>query len=702
MLQRFFRSFFVLVTVLVTLSCVSTPKPVFSAQDIISLTPQEEEYISSHKTVKVGYVPDRIPVSFQNSDGEIDGISKYILDRVSEICGIDFEYQALPTKNVTYDYLLGENFDLVTSVEYNEQNKKANGILISDYYFSSRKVIVARENREFKYDANATVAVSTGSQTLKKVLASMFPHFTLKDYDTISDCFDAVNSGDADYLIQNQYVVEYWLSRPKYEKLKVIPVMGLDDQLCFSAVVALNGGTEGTSSEDGQTLINILDKSIAGLTEDEIGSYTIQGVMENQYEYRLSDFLNRYRYSVSIFVVLMIVIIILVIVLTQQKIRIAESKADARAEGRFLSTMSHEIRTPLNGLMGLNYLMSQKLDDVGKISGYLRQSSVTAKYLLSLVNDMLDSSKLQEDKLELVFAPVDLKLLFETINSIEHGAMSEKNLNHTFSADLTYPCVMGDEVRIQQVVLNLLDNARKFTQKGGKVDLSVTQKMTKKGSVLTSVVVSDTGKGMSEEFQKHIFDVFAQESETVSKGNQGTGLGLSISHKLALLMGGDLTFTSQKGVGSEFVFTFLGEVAQLPENNAEEQESDTKRLSKILVAEDNELNAEIILEMLKSFGFETEIAENGKIALEIFKNSEPGTFGVVLMDLMMPEMDGFECAKAIRSLPRKDAKTVRIFACTANSLSEEKDRAFESGMDDFITKPVDINYLVKKLNETEQ
>lgn len=666
------------------------------AQTAPSFTEEEQSYIANADKLKVGFIQDRIPICFADQNGEVAGISRYIFERVSEISGLEFEYVGLPSGPVTYDYLLSEGFDLVTSVEYNEENKHANGILISEPYFSGRKVIVAKDDLEFRYGDNLSAAVSTGSQTLKKVLARMFPNFELKDYDSIEECFDAVNSGDADLMIQNQYVVEYWLSKPKYEQLKVIPMIGLDDKLCFSAVVALGDKTDAVSKE-GQTLIDILDKSIACLTEDEVGSYTIQGVMENQYKYTFSDFVSRYRYSFIVMGIAVVIILALIILFTRQRIRFAESKAESKAKGRFLSTMSHEIRTPLNGLIGLNYLMSQKLDDRKKVEEYLRQSSATAKYLLSLLNDILDSSKLEEQEMELVLRPVDLELLIDTVNSIEKNLMADKRLTYTVHSGLTYPYVMADEVRVQQVLLNLLDNARKFTQTGGKIDLIINQEKTSNDKVLTSLVVSDTGKGMSEDFQKKVFNVFSRELDTVSKGNQGTGLGLFISRRLARLMGGDLTCVSKKGEGSSFTFTFVSDISKPPEKTDVYSADINFERPRILIAEDNELNGEIILELLTGNGFEADLAENGKLALDMFENSEPDTYGVILMDLLMPEMDGFEAAKAIRSLDRPDAKTVRILACTANSFSEERDRAIASGMDDFISKPIDIDVLMKKL-----
>ena len=693
MIRRIFQSVCAVLTVCLIISA-SALRGVCAAEPAAEFTAEEQEFISSHKTLKVGYVADRIPVCFDNN-GEPDGVSLYIFERVSELCGMDFEYEALPAGQVTYDYLQSRHFDLVTSVEYNEENKKANGILITEPYLSCRKVIVARDDTEFKQGEVYSLAVSTGSQTLKKVLARMFPNFEIKDYSSITECFDAVKNRDSDFLIQNQYVVEYWLSKPKYENLGAIPIMGLDDKLCFSAVVAYNGG-DGLSNEDGATLVDILDKAIAGISEDETSNYIISGVTDNQYNDTFADFIYRYRTFVVIFIVGIAVIIAMTILLLRLHIRVTENRADAKAKGRFLSTMSHEIRTPLNGLIGLNYLMTQNSDDKEKMQSYLRQSLVTAKYLLSLVNDILDSSNLEEQKLKLVPRPINLSLMLDTINAIVTGEMKEKKMRYYTEISVPYPNIIGDEVRIQQVILNLLDNARKFTNSGGMVTLSVTQEKNSDEKILTTVTVSDTGKGMSEEFQKHVFDLFAQDLDMVSKGNQGTGLGLFISRRLALLMDGDLVCESEKNIGSKFTFTFVSEIFDA-ENKAPAEPIGDKR-PRILVAEDNELNGEIILELLHSSGFDADIADNGKKALEMYENSAPYTYGIILMDLLMPEMDGFEAAEAIRALPREDARTVKIYACTANSFAEEQDKAFACGMDDFITKPVDIEVLLDKLS----
>ncbi len=704
MRKRAWGRFFALLLTLGALLGMATPGALAAGTPSgpaaeLTLTPAEQDFVDSGKTLKVGFTQDRIPVSFSDENGELAGISRYIFDRIQAISGLKFEYVPLPAGDITYAFLQENQLDLVTSVEYNAENQKARGILMSDPYLSGRKVIVAREGLNFSYGDPYTVAIISGSQTIRKVLTNTYPNFTIVDYDSIEACFAAVNSGEVDLMIQNQYVVEYWMGKPAYEHLHVIPAMNMDDQLCFSAIVAFDGG-EGTSQETGRTIIDIIDKAIAALSEDEVSSYTIQAVLENQYSYTLKDFVYRYRFAVAIFGISAVVILTLAVLLINLRFRSMEDRAEAKAQGQFLSTMSHEIRTPLNGMVGLNYLMAQKLDDPVQLRKYLRQSSATAEYLLTLVNDILDMSQIQGDQLALSLRPVDLELLVNTVASITRRGMAEREISFEQDISLPYPGIRGDGVRIQQVLFNLLDNARKFTPEGGQVIFRVNQIKLPTGEIETRAEVADTGRGMSEEFQKHVFESFARELDTVSKGNQGTGLGLPISRRLAHLMGGDLTFSSRKGEGSTFVFTFRAREEAIPpaENIPEEAgPAVSHRLPHVLIAEDNELNGEIMVELLEGNGFQTALAQNGREAVELFERSAPGEYGVILMDLLMPEMDGFQAAQTIRALPRPDAGTVRIIACTANATGEDRNRAMECGMNAFLAKPVNVEQLLDAL-----
>ncbi|MDO4304157.1 MAG: ATP-binding protein [Bacillota bacterium] len=382
------------------------------------------------------------------------------------------------------------------------------------------------------------------------------------------------------------------------------------------------------------------------------------------------------------------------------------AKTQLEARNEFLSNMSHEIRTPLNGLIGLNHLMVQNIDNKEKIKEYLHKSSHAAQYLLALVNDILDMSKLQAGKVDLHTAPANLEMILDNVISMQRENIAGRGLKLCVESDIKQTWIECDEVRVKQVLMNLLSNAAKFTPAGGTITVRVHQEETDKDQLITNCFeVEDTGCGMSEEFQKHIFEAFSQEREHNADSQKGTGLGMSISYLLMQVMGGNLSVESKLGQGSIFYVSFPATITQ--EQNYIEAEPDTDTASldldnlNILIAEDNEINAEILVEILKEHNITSEVARNGREAVEMFDASAPGTYPVILMDIQMPEMDGYEASKAIRSLKRADADTVRILACTANTFQEDIDKAMESSMNGFIGKPINVKELFLKLREVE-
>lgn len=383
-------------------------------------------------------------------------------------------------------------------------------------------------------------------------------------------------------------------------------------------------------------------------------------------------------------------------------------KTQIEARNEFLSNMSHEIRTPLNGLIGLNHLMLQNIDDREKLKSYLQKASHAAQYLLALVNDILDMSKLQAGKVDLHIAPANMELILDNVISMQRENIEGKGLKLYVESDIQKPWIECDEVRIKQVLMNLLSNAAKFTPRGGTVTVRIRQQAEEevdgKQSVKNCFEVEDTGCGMSEEFQKHIFEAFTQEREHNAESQKGTGLGMSISSLLMKAMGGSLSVESRLGEGSIFYMTVSTVVTQEQSPAAAEHDNialtalDLNNLN-ILIAEDNELNAEILTEILNECNITSKVARNGREAVEMFAASASGTYPVILMDIQMPEMDGYEAAKAIRNLKHADAGTVRILACTANTFQEDIDRVMESGMNGFIGKPINIEELFLKLQE---
>ena len=422
--------------------------------------------------------------------------------------------------------------------------------------------------------------------------------------------------------------------------------------------------------------------------------------------------------SMTMLAVSMVTIVGMLLIMMQNQYKTIQATEKARSQKEFLSNMSHEIRTPLNGLIGMNHLMMVHIDDESQkpqIKEWLKKSHSTANYLLSLVNDILDLSKLQAGKVSLINEPLLLTTLIDEVSAMQADNIQSRGVEYIVEADIIEPCIEGDATRIKQILMNIIGNAAKFTPKGNYIKLSVSQKKTDDMHVTTTFRCKDTGIGISPEYIDKIFDSFSQDRSRNTNGIKGTGLGMTISKLLANAMRGDITVESELDVGSTFTVILPSLVIkEIPEylKEAAQDVTDTEstlsqvkadnRPMKILVAEDTELNAEILLEILALEGFETVHARNGKEALELFQNSAIGEFDIILMDMQMPVMDGCTASSEIRRLPRVDADSVLIYACTANTFQEDSDMALKHGMNDFLTKPIDVNILLKKLGSIKK
>lgn len=446
---------------------------------------------------------------------------------------------------------------------------------------------------------------------------------------------------------------------------------------------------------------------------DYLGWYFLMSVNDVALAEQTGSFVWMIVVALAITVAVAIAALVVLLIMQGKK---EKAYAQERAQSVFLSNMSHEIRTPLNGLVGLNYLMLSAIDDPtkhGQIKEWLSKSHSTSKYLLSLINDILDISKLRAGKVEVMHEPLLIEAVAESVYSMQCDNIQSRGIEYESVLNITEPCISGDEVHIKQVLMNIVGNAAKFTPAGGRIKLTVSQQKTDERHVTTTFVCEDTGCGMSKEFLTKIFDAFTQDRNSTTASTKGTGLGMAISKLLVNAMGGDIAVESEQGKGSKFTVTIPAEISEMPdylklsvgnketEQLVEECASDFKSL-KILVAEDNELNAEILMQILSAAGFDTVRAADGLEAVAEFEKSDIGEFGVVLMDMRMPLLDGCEAAAKIRALDRADAKSVLIFACTANTFKEDRDKAFESGMDDFLTKPIDINVLLQKMEHVNR
>ena len=379
------------------------------------------------------------------------------------------------------------------------------------------------------------------------------------------------------------------------------------------------------------------------------------------------------------------------------------ARASEQAKSAFLANMSHEIRTPLNGIVGLQYLMRNNLDDRVKLEEYLKKAEVSAEFLKSVITDVLDMSKIESGQLEIYRQKMDLTGTIQEIKMVMDTQADEKGLSLVIDCTgIEKPYILGDALRIKQILMNLIGNALKFTPKGGEIVLTARQRIEGE-TAETIFTVSDNGCGMDQEFLERIWMPFEQEKRIASQN--GTGLGTTLSKTLAEKMNGSISVESMRGEGTVFTVKIPFPIVQTEVESAAAEEAKTEwdfEGKQILVAEDNDINRMIVVTVLEDAGCVITEAVNGREAAEIFKNSPPYFFDLILMDLQMPVMDGYESARFIRNLSRADSADVPIMALTANAFREEVDKALESGMNDVATKPLDIPLLLKKIRALKE
>lgn len=377
-----------------------------------------------------------------------------------------------------------------------------------------------------------------------------------------------------------------------------------------------------------------------------------------------------------------------------------EAQAANEAKSAFLSHMSHDIRTPINGIMGMTDIALKHMEDKAQVEECLKKIDGSSNHLLSLVNDVLDMSRIESGKTTISHEFMDLRLVLENCSSIIGGQLLERDVELvTEFDDIKHSWLLGDELHLRQVLINILGNAVKFTPDGGKIIFRVEETFCDETQSVFRFEITDTGIGMDEAFMKHIWEPFTQEENGGRTNYKGTGLGMTITKQFVELMGGIISVKSKLNEGSSFVVELPMEITD--HAPIEETVSEHVDLSgiKLLLVEDNELNVEIARYMLEEEGISVVNAENGQKAIDIFSKSSPGEFDVILMDVMMPVMDGLEATRQIRALERADAAEIPIIAMTANAYEEDVKKTREAGMNAHLTKPLDMSVVLATLSE---
>jgi len=389
----------------------------------------------------------------------------------------------------------------------------------------------------------------------------------------------------------------------------------------------------------------------------------------------------------------------------QQKLladALSQAENANKAKSTFLFNMSHDIRTPMNAIIGFTSMAKKHLDEPDKANEYLNKVDMSSQHMLHIVNDILDMARIDSGKVELESAPINIYKECYATDALFRASMEEKQIDFSVKIDIIDDMVLGDSMRIKQIVVNLVSNAMKYTKPGGSVTLFYlqTDRDSEEGYAYFNISIKDTGIGMSEEYQRHLFEAFERERNATVSGIEGTGLGLAISKQLADLMGGTLTCTSRLGQGTEFVLKLKLPIAGYTAKIKKERYDISSFVGKrILLVEDNDLNREIAVDMLQELGFLVEEATDGSIAVEKVRNAEPSYYQLILMDIQMPYMDGYYATHTIRMIPNKAIAEIPIIAMTANAFDEDRKKALKAGMNAHLSKPINEKQIIETLRQ---
>ncbi len=734
------------VSALLVMCCFfNFPMNVFAAgteQEEIELTAEEQAFCDRTDEITIGCPIDNCPILFKNEKtGQLEGISIDIMNMIAEETGLTFRYQALPSGSVTYEDLQSLGVDMIAGVEYNAVNENSSGIAMTQPYIHTEKVFVCKKGAVFQPDSEMVVAIASGSQTIKKVIQEQYPNFQVIFFNSTEDALNALLSGEADAVLQNQYVTERMLCKPVYEDFQVVAAASVGDSQCLACVVPIKDGSN-SISDDTALLLSVVNKGIARLDAEKVSFVTIKGTAENAYRFTTLDILYRYRYLLAILIISVLVIAVLLRknhtlrkkhadqLATQQRARelaavnermreqqlllidsLKLAEEGNRTKTTFLFNMSHDIRTPMNAILGFAEIARRNINDTDKIANCVEKIQASGKSLLHLIDNVLDMSKIESGDVALTENVCSLKECVETALDTLQPELEKKQITYkTDMSDVENDRIYCDKTRINHILRDILSNAVKFNKQGGSILITVDQKKSSiKEYAVYEIHIKDTGIGMNKVFLSHIFEPFERERTSTISKTQGVGLGMSITKSLVELMGGTIQVFSEVDEGTEFVlqFTFKlkePEQAQPDEAQPEQQPSDEAPLvydfsgKRLLLVEDNELNMEIAGELLRNAGFSVETAQNGQIAVEMVQNSTVGYYDAILMDIQMPVMDGYQATRKIRSLDRKDLSEIPIIALTANVLDEDKKEALSNGMNAHITKPLDVKAMCEVLS----
>lgn len=688
-------------------------KRYFSMDYTPILTGEEKAWLKEHGAIRMGFLTGDSGVStYDPAIGEITGTITDYIQFAKDCLGnqeLEFQMVGYDSKEAELGALKSGEIDMVFHFDQSPNLAEEYRVACTNTTWTSNMMAVTNKQHFNENQANR-VAVPQNKLSLTRYLAVYYPQWEIVDCATPEDAAKLVKDGQADCFVtgvssQENYSKEYdFYSVPLPNPAKS----------CF----AVNSGNG--------ILLSILNKTIkampANMLTGALAMYKSAARKVTLGEFIRDNFVKVLLVS-SIFAA---VILLMILKLLQKarkaeaaarkaandtqelnaKLQIAAENAESanRAKSTFLFNMSHDIRTPMNAIIGYADLAARHSDEPAKLEKYMENIQVCGQNLLMLLNNVLDLARIENDKTEMEYSVSDVEKDFRNCIAMFRNQADSKGQTLTVTTQLQYPYIYADIPHMTEVCTNLVSNAVKYTGAGGTIRCGVTQKPgEKEGWCDTVVTVADNGIGMSQEFQKHIFEPFERErTSTVSKV-EGSGIGMGIVKKLVGLMGGTVEVESKIGVGSTFTVTIPCRIALQEEAQAKREinPSNQKCLcgTRILLTEDNDLNAEIATELLQEEGCTVDRAKDGVECVDMLEKAADGTYQLILMDVQMPVMNGYDATKVIRRMDDPQKANIPIVAMTANAFSEDKQVALDAGMNDHIAKPIDMSVLVPTLRK---
>ena len=688
-------------------------KRYFSLDYTPILTSEEKAWLKEHGAIRMGFLTSDSGVStYDPATGEITGTITDYIQFARDCLGnqeLEFQLVGYDDKEAELNALKSGEIDMVFHFDQSPNLAEEYRVACTNTTWTSNMMAVTNK-RHFNESKANRVAVPRNKISLTRYIAFYYPQWEIVDCDTQEDAIKLVKDGQADCFITGvSSEAKYSKNHGFYSVLLPNPAKS-----CF----AVKSGN--------RSLLSILNKTIKAMPTNMLTS-SLAMYKSSARKVTLSDFIKDNFFMVLLVSSIAVAVILLMILKLLRKAREAEAAAKKaandtqelnaklqvavenaesanRAKSTFLFNMSHDIRTPMNAIIGYADLASRHLDDPAKLEKYMENIQVCGQNLLMLLNNVLDLARIENDKTEIEYSVSDIEKDFRNCIAMFQNQADSKGQTLTVTAQLQHPYIYADIPHLTEVCTNLVSNAVKYTGACGTIHCDITQKPGKKeGWCDTVVTVADNGIGMSQEFQKHIFEPFERErTSTVSKV-EGSGIGMGIVKKLVGLMGGTVEVESKIGVGSTFTVTIPCRIASQEETQAKREtgSSDKKSLSgtKILLAEDNDLNAEIAVELLQGEGCTVDRAKDGVECVDLLEKAANGTYQLILMDIQMPVMNGYDAAKKIRRMDDLPKADIPIIAMTANAFSEDKQAALDAGMNDHVSKPINMNVLVPTIQK---